>query len=1033
MNDSIDERDETVSVGGTVSGLPVDSASLLLVDDDDRGVTASLLAMTVVEEGSRTYTLVLDTQPAGDVTVTPSVSGNRDVMVTPASLTFRVSNWNTAQTVTVTAAADDDAVDDTASVRADQDLDQTADSASIAHTVSGADYGDESVTASGVSVSVSDDDIPSTEVRLSLSANSVPESAGAQHLTVKAELNASPETADTAVTLTLEAGSAQTDDFVAFGPVTVTIPSGQLRATAQVTVEPVKDAVDEDDETVRISAAFTSRAPGSQLAALNPQSLDVTVTDDDERGVTVSEMTLTLLEGGSTTYTVKLNSEPTGNVTVTPVVTVIGGGTRTVTPSPGALTFTKDDWNQAQTVTLNTADDNTVMDEMTVQVEHTASGGDYGSVEVDDVTAILHGLFIDGMTVTFQIPQNGIVTVPESTPVPAGIQLTVSTSLAGQTVSISPGTLPTDMPRGFRAGNAAVDIELGTTFSGKATVCLPSRGRGRVFRWDDEADPPAWVELDAPAAGSPTRLACGVTDRFSLFALGSAEQERVAKAWLARFGRTVAQHVTEAVQDRLSAPRAEGLQGTLAGQPLPAPGSALPGVADTRPLLHNPDAEFTGLGEQSGVQSRSLTARDLLTGSQFSLTREAADGSTVVVWGRGAVTDFDGRDSQASVDGNVTTGLLGADWASGPLVAGLALSISEGRGFWTLDGEKENVESSMAGLHPFIGYKLTDRLSVWGVAGYGQGELETSNGREKANSDIYMAMVAAGAKGDLLNRADGDNTTLSLKTDGLFVRIGAAASDGGMDKVKADASHLRVALEASRSVPLSNGSELEPSLEIGLRYDGGDAENGFGVDIGAGLGWTNPARGLKAEARARGLLTHEDDGFRELGFSGSFDWQQKPSSDRGAKLSLSQTVGGASSGGADTLFSRNALNNLAVNGNADGGEVLDSHRLEAKFGYGFSAFNDRFTWTPAIGIGRSDNGRDNSLGWRLVRGSALGDGSLELSFEARRRESANDNSARRNTRSGSSSTPGSERRANGVSIGWRTHWTPISMPSCLHH
>ena len=849
------------------------------------------------------------------------------------------------------------------------------------------------MTASGVSVNVSDDDIPSTEVRLSLSANSVPEGAGARRLTVTVELNAAPETGDTAVTLTLEAGSAQAEDFAAFGPVTLTLSAGQLRATAQVTVEPVSDGVDEDDETVRILAAFASRAPGSQLVALNPQSFDVTITDDDERGVTVSKTALTLLEGGSETYTVKLNSEPTGNVTVTPGVTVIGG-TRTVTASPESLTFTKDDWNQAQTVTLNAADDNTVMDEMTVQVEHTVSGGDYGSVEVAEVTATLHGLFIDGMTVTFKIPQNGIVTVPEGTPVPASIQLTLPTSLAGQTVSISrPEMLPTDMPRGFRAGNAAVDIELGTTFSGEATICLPSRGRGRVFRWDDEADPPAWVELDAPPAGSPTRLACGVTDRFSLFALSSAEQERVAKAWLARFGRTVAQHVTEAVQDRLSAPRAEGLQGTLAGQPLPAPGSALPGVADTRPLLHNPDAEFTGLGEQSGVQSRSLTARDLLAESQFSLTREAADGSTVVVWGRGAVTDFDGRDSHASVDGNVTTGLLGADWASGPLVAGLALSISEGRGSWTLDGEKENVESSMAGLHPFIGYKLTDRLSVWGVAGYGQGELETSSGREKASSDIYMAMVAAGAKGDLLNRADGDSMTLSLKTDGLFVRIGAAASEGGMDKVKADASRLRVALEASHSVPLSNGSELEPSLEIGLRYDGGDAENGFGVDIGAGLGWTNPARGLKAEARARGLLTHEDDGFRELGFSGSFDWQQKPSSDRGAKLSLSQTVGGASSGGADTLFSRNALNDLAVNGNADGGEVLDSHRLEAKFGYGFSAFNDRFTWTPAIGIGRSDNGRDNSLGWRLVRGSAPEDGSLELSFEARRRESANDNSA----------------------------------------
>ena len=1019
--------DNTYTIGHTASGGDYGSVrgslSVRVLDGQKSGATLVLTVdRTEIPEGGGV---------AVELSTAPGTASASDFGANTASIEIGGSydydeTFQTTAQIAITPV--DDGLDEgnetvTVTVRAQADPDDDNETAKIAHGAAGADY--EGIVGPPVSVSVNDDDQTSRKVVLSLSPDRVDENAGSPTVTVTAALDGAARASITEVQVTVTGNTAQAvTDFAVVPPFTVTIPQGQTSGTGTFSFAPVNDSIDERDETVSV---------GRTVSGLPVDSASLLLVDDDDRGVTVSEMTLTLLEGGSTTYTVKLNSEPTGNVTVTPVVTVIGGGTRTVTPSPGALTFTKDDWNQAQTVTLNTADDNTVMGEMTVQVEHTASGGDYGSVEVDDVTAILHGLFIDGMTVTFQIPQNGIVTVPESTPVPAGIQLTVSTSLAGQTVSISPGTLPTDMPRGFRASNAAVDIKLGTTFSGEATVCLPSRGRGRVFRWDDEADPPTWVELDAPAAGSPTRLACGVTDRFSLFALGSAEQERVAKAWLARFGRTVAQHVTEAVQDRLSAPRAEGLQGTLAGQPLPAPGSALPGVADTRPLLHNPDAEFTGLGEQSGVQSRSLTARDLLTGSQFSLTREAADGSTVVVWGRGAVTDFDGRDSQASVDGNVTTGLLGADWASGPLVAGLALSISEGRGFWTLDGEKENVESSMAGLHPFIGYKLTDRLSVWGVAGYGQGELETSNGREKANSDIYMAMVAAGAKGDLLNRADGDNMTLSLKTDGLFVRIGAAASDGGMDKVKADASRLRVALEASRSVPLSNGSELEPSLEIGLRYDGGDAENGFGVDIGAGLGWTNPARGLKAEARARGLLTHEDDGFRELGFSGSFDWQQKPSSDRGAKLSLSQTVGGASSGGADTLFSRNALNNLAVNGNADGGEVLDSHRLEAKFGYGFSAFNDRFTWTPAIGIGRSDNGRDNSLGWRLVRGSAPGDGSLELSFEARRRESANDNSARRNTRSGSSSTPGSERRANGVSIGWRTHWTPISMPSCLHH
>ena len=45
--------------------------------------------------------------------------------------------------------------------------------------------------------------------------------------------------------------------------------------------------------------------------------------------------------------------------------------------------------------------------------------------------------------------------------------------------------------------------------------------------------------------------------------------------------------------------------------------------------------------------------------------------------------------------------------------------------------------------------------------------------------------------------------------------------------------------------------------------------------------------------------------------------------------------------------------------------------------------------TPEIGLGLSDAGRDYSLGWRLTRAGS-GAGSLEFTFEARRRESAND-------------------------------------------
>ena len=91
-------------------------------------------------------------------------------------------------------------------------------------------------------------------------------------------------------------------------------------------------------------------------------------------------------------------------------------------------------------------------------------------------------------------------------------------------------------------------------------------------------------------------------------------------------------------------------------------------------------------------------------------------------------------------------------------------------------------------------------------------------------------------------------------------------------------------------------------------------------------------------------------------------------------------------------MSRTTLDGLAANDSGDdGNDDLSSRRLELKFGYGLPAFGGRFTWTPEADIGLSDTGRDYSLGWRLVRGGSGDDGgSLEISFEARRSESAND-------------------------------------------
>ena len=94
---------------------------------------------------------------------------------------------------------------------------------------------------------------------------------------------------------------------------------------------------------------------------------------------------------------------------------------------------------------------------------------------------------------------------------------------------------------------------------------------------------------------------------------------------------------------------------------------------------------------------------------------------------------------------------------------------------------------------------------------------------------------------------------------------------------------------------------------------------------------------------------------------------------------------------ANSLTWRVTFDEDAANGDGDGNDDLTSRRLELKLGYGFSAFGDRFTWTPEVGVGLSDTGRNYRFGKRQMRGAGADGSSLELFFEARRRESANDN------------------------------------------
>ena len=298
----------------------------------------------------------------------------------------------------------------------------------------------------------------------------------------------------------------------------------------------------------------------------------------------------------------------------------------------------------------------------------------------------------------------------------------------------------------------------------------------------------------------------------------------------------------------------------------------------------------------------------------------------------------------------------------------------------------------MTGLYPYARYALTDRVTMWGTAGYGAGDLVlTLADGEALETDVDLVMAAAGLRWVVVEAGRQGGPAVAVKTDALGVRTSSAAvrgAAGNLAAATAEVTRLRLGLEGTwRGLAIGRGT-LAPRLEVGVRHDGGDAETGFGLDLGGGLSWSEPRIGLRVEASGRGLLTHERAGFRERGLAGSLGWDPTPDSDRGPSLTLTQTMGGSASGGADALLGRRTLAGLAAH---DDGEELDRRRLEVKLGYGFGALGDRFTLTPQAVFATSEGHRDYSLVWWLVRDRRRGDGgSLALAFETTRREAVDD-------------------------------------------
>ena len=504
--------------------------------------------------------------------------------------------------------------------------------------------------------------------------------------------------------------------------------------------------------------------------------------------------------------------------------------------------------------------------------------------------------------------------------------------------------------------------------------------------------------------------------------------DALPKALIARFGRTAAVHIVEQVEERVNAPRAPGFDGRVAGREINrdmgqqfaldflqqlggggygqhhaqrggqmtaagakdprfgggamrsslGPQNAISGARDpsTRMQgLHPGQAYDHGMG-------MSLGGDRLLQGSSFALNRATSSGGVLSFWSRSAQSQFYGQDGALALNGDVRTSMFGTDYSKGRMITGVSLSHSRGLGNYA-GVDTGRLTSAVTGLYPWIGYEASERVTVWTVGGYGAGGLMLSPGAgAPIETGLSMAMAAGGGRGQILGGGEGFG--LAFKADALWVGTrtkAASGPSGNLDSTKAAVSRMRTAIEGSQSMTIASRMALTPSVEIGIRQDGGDAETGRGMDLGAGLVLADGVSGLGVDIRVRRLLVHQAEGFAEHGISISISYNPTPSTPLGFTARVSPAWGGDAMSGAEALWGRESMSGVGQDHLLSGG----GNRLETEVGYGLP-IGARFVGTPRVGLRTSEYGRDYRIGYgmQVLEQRRL---NLQLGIDAERRES----------------------------------------------
>ena len=658
--------------------------------------------------------------------------------------------------------------------------------------------------------------------------------------------------------------------------------------------------------------------------------LTATVTAPVVPQITISAGTTPITEGTDATFTITATPAPetalTINVSITETGSVISG-----TP-PSTVTINA---NQT-TLTVATNDDNT-----------------------DEEDGVITAALQSGTGYTAGTPSSANVTVNDNDIAPnapaTGTPTITGTPQVGQTLTADISNIRdanglTNVSYTYQwirlVGSVETEIIGATGVTYEITITDTDRQLKVRVNFTDDLGYPEELESIWTAVITP-------------------EEPRVVKldGWLARFGRTASNHVVETVRERV--------RGHVGTNHVVIGGYNLHEM-NYSGLFFNPTwmpgdspMRFSIEAAQSAHDKEIL--KQIISSTSFALSGTLGPYSEPrwAVWGRGATTRFSGTDDDQTVEGDVTSVMLGIDYGDNFLQGGLVLSYAMGDGILgTIANTRDewSVETTLTGIYPWARLALTNKFSVWGMLGYGGGNLPLSlEGIVKLETDANMVMGALGTRTDLIGSTYHDGFSLSLASDAVLSRANADDLRDLLEN-KGTASRVRVLLEGSHVLWVLGGS-LQPLAELGMRYDGGDADTGMGIEFGAGMRYVLASMGLMVEGRVRGLIAHQEGSYEEWGGSGTIRLSPNPSGE-GLSLRVSPSWGDAS-GSARALWSRPDMSDIASGRHS---EVFASNRVSAEVAYGVPILGDKLIATPFVGL----QNRHKRLGIGLHKNSLFG-------------------------------------------------------------